>query len=131
MTTAKTVPNIVLDSGGSNQLTVYTELCEKTYVKSLIKITPPQSTANYGSGPKDTRIVDLLKIEIRFTVRGNINSADETKLENLMNNGGVFKFTWKSTDFNMNFEKLLIRNDIKSENDETPVMFTCLVGVNI
>lgn len=131
MTTAKTVNNIVLDSGGSNELTVYTESCEKIYSKVLIKITPPQSTANRASGPKDTKVADLLRIEIRFTVRGVIDSADETKIEALLNAGGVFKFTYKSTDFNVNFEKLSIKNDNKSENDETPILFTAIKGVDI
>ena len=75
MTAAKTDPNIVLDSGGDNALTVYTE--------------------------------------------------------NLINGGGVIKMTWKSTDFYLNFEKLTITNRSKTENDETPIMFVGLVGVNL
>lgn len=131
MVNAKSVANIILDSGGTNQLTIYTEQCEKVISKKLVGITPPQSSANYGSGPKDTKIVDLLRIETRFTVRGMIASADESKLENLMNKGGVLKFTWKSTDFYINFEKILITNDGKTENDETKIMFTALVGVSL
>ena len=131
MTNAKTVSNIVLDSGGDNQLTIYTESCEKIYSKKLIGITPPQSTANYDSGPKDTKIVDLLRIEIRFVVRGVIDSADESKVQNLMVGGGVIKLTWKGTDFNVNFEKITITNDNKTEHDETAVMFTSMVGVNL
>ncbi len=131
MTTAKTVSNIVLDSGGANQITIYTESCEKIKSKKLVGITPPQSTANYGSGPKNTKIVDLLRIETRFSVRGTIASADETKFENLMEAGGVLKMTYKSTDFFINFEKITITNDGKTENDETAIMFTSLVGVNL
>lgn len=131
MTTAKTVPNIVLDSGGTNELTIYTESCEKIYSKRLIGITPPQSTSNYSLGPKDTKIVDLLRIEVRFTVRGTIDSADESKIENLMNQGGVVKMTWNSADFDINFEKITVTNDTKTENDETAIMFTSLVGVNL
>lgn len=131
MTSAKTVSNIILDSGGSNQITIYTESCEKIKSKKLAGITPPQSTANYGSGPKDTKIVDLLRIETRFSVRGTIASADESKFENLMEVGGVIKMTYKSTDFYINFEKITITNDGKTENDETAIMFTSLVGVNL
>ncbi len=131
MTAAKTVSNIVLDTGGTNALTIYTESCEKIYSKVLTKVTPPQSSANRGSGPKDTKIVDLLRIEIRFAVRGTIDSADESKIQNLLTLGGVFKFTYKSTTYTVNFEKLSIRNDNRTENDETPVLFTVLVGVDI
>ncbi len=131
MTAAKTVSNIVLDTGETNALTIYTESCEKIYSKVLTKVTPPQSSANRASGPKDTKIVDLLRIEIRFAVRGTIDSADESKIQNLLTLGGVFKFTYKTVDYNVNFEKLSIRNDNKTENDETPVLFTALVGVDI
>jgi len=131
MTAAKTVSNIVLDSGGANQLTIYTELCEKIYSKKLLGITYATSTGNWSNGPNDTKIVDLLRIEIRFAVRGTIASADESKLQNLMIGGGVVKMTWKSADFYINFEKITITNDNKSENDETSVMFTALVGVNL
>jgi len=131
MTAAKTVPNIILDEGGSNELTVYTESCEKIYSKKIIGITPPQSTANYASGPKDTKIVDLLRIEVRFTVRGTIDSADETKLQTLFNAGGVFNMKWKGATLAINSEKLTITNDGKTENDETAIMYTALVGINL
>jgi len=131
MTSAKTVPNILLDESGSNELTVYTQSCEKIYSKKFTGITPPQSTANYGSGPKDTKIVDLLRIEVRFTVRGLINSADEAKIQNLFNAGGVFKMKYKTLTFTINMEKLTITNDSKTENDETPIMYTALVGINL
>ena len=131
MTAAKTVANIILDEGGTNALTVYTESCEKIYSKKLTAITPPQSTANKGSGPKDTKIVDLLRIEVRFSVRGKIASADESKMQNLFNAGGVFNMKWKGSTFVINSEKLTITNDNKSENDETAIMFTALVGVNL
>ena len=131
MTAAKTIANIILDEGGANALTVYTESCEKIYSKKLLGITPPQSTANYESGPKDTKIVDLLRIEIRFTVKGSIASADESKIQNLFNTGGVFNMLYKTATFSINSEKLTITNNGKTENDETEIMFTALVGVDL
>ncbi len=131
MTAAKTVPNIILDEGGTNALTVYTTSCEKIYSKKIVGVTPPQSTANYASGPKDTKIVDLLRIEVRFAVKGVINSADESKIQNLFNAGGVFNMKYKTIPFAINMEKLTITNDNKTENDETAIMYTCLVGVNM
>jgi len=131
MTAAKTVANIILDEGGTNALTIYTTSCEKIYSKKLTAITPPQSTANKGDGPKDTKIVDLLRIEVRFTVKGSIASADESKIQNLFNSGGVFNMKWNGTTYVINSEKLTITNDNKSENDETEIMFTALVGINL
>ena len=131
MTAAKTVANIILDEGETNALTVYTTSCEKIYSKKLLGITAPQSTANYESGPKDTKIVDLLRIEVRFTVKGVIDSADESKIQNLFIGGGVFNMKYKGSTFAINCEKLTITNDNKSENDETNIMFTALVGVNL
>jgi len=129
--TVKTIANIILDSGGTNELTVYTESCEKIYSKKLTAITPPQSTANKGDGPKDTKIVDLLRIEIRFTVKGSIDSDDISKIQNLFNSGSVFNMTWNGTTYAINSEKLTITDDNKTEQDETAIMFTALVGVNL
>ena len=131
MTAAKTIPNIILDSGGSNELTVYTTSAEKIYNKTLTKVTAPQSSANWASGPKDTKIVDLLRIETRYAVKGYIDSADETKLETLFNQGGVFNMTFKSSTFEINIEKLSIVDNNSNEQDETDIMFTAIVGVNL
>lgn len=131
MTNAKTIANIILDGGGDNDLTIYTTSCEKIYSKKVVAITPPQSTANYDAGPKDTKIVDLLRIEVRFSVKGSIDSADESKIQNLFNKGGVFNMEYKGTTFAINTEKLTITNDNKSEHDETTIMFTALVGINL
>lgn len=131
MTSAKTVPNIILDEGGTNELTIYTTSCEKIYSKKLTAITPPTSTANYGSGVKDTKIVDLLRIEVRFVVKGSIDSANESKMQTLFTTGGVFNMLYKTSTFVINAEKLTITNDNKAEHDETDIMFTAVVGVNL
>lgn len=131
MATIKTIADIVLASGETNELTIYVTQCEKIISKKFIKITPPTSTANYDAGAKDTKIVDLLTIETRFTVNGYINSADESKIENLINAGGTFTMLWNSTTFNINTEKISITNSNSEEQDETRIMFTALVGVNL
>lgn len=126
-----TTSNMVLGTGGS-AVTVYTENVRKIYSKTLTKITPPQSTSNWASGPKPTKIVDLLIIEIRFLVIGHINSTDQTALEGLLTAGGVFNMTWKGDNYNINMEKFeIVDADSKKENDELSVTFTTLVGVNI
>lgn len=130
MTAAEDIPNIILGAD-AGVVTVYTEKVEKIYSKKLVGITAPQSTANKGDGPKDTKIVDLLRIEVRFTVRGIIEDTDQAKVETLFNQGGVYNMTWDGSDFNINIEKLSIGKDAKNEASEKSIMFTCLVGVDI
>lgn len=131
MTSAKTVANIILDEGGDNELTVYTTSCEKVYSKVLKGITPPQNRSNYKLGPKDTRIMDTLRVERRFVVKGSIDSANESKIENLFNAGGIFSMKWKDITFSINQGKLAITDDNKAEHDETAIMFTALIGINL
>lgn len=119
----------VIDVGGSNQLTVYDEKIEYVLTKTLIKINPPTSTANWTNGPKDTKVIDLLRIDELYNVTGHINSADESKLKGAAKAGGVLNVTIKGASYTANFEKLTIANDGR-ENDELPVMFTLVIGVN-
>ena len=72
-----------------------------------------------------------MRIEIRYVVRGVIDSADESKIEDLFTGGGVFNMTYKGSTFSVNVEKLSIKDSNNKENDETEVMFTALVGVNL
>lgn len=127
----KTIANITLGTGGS-AVTVYVTQCEKVMKKTIVAVTPGQSTANKSLGPKSTKIVDLQRIETRFVVSGYIDGADESKFEALMTGGGVFNLTWKLVDYNVNFEQFSIKEGGKAgEQDETDITFTALVGVNI
>jgi len=129
MTAADDIPNITL---GPDAITVYTTSVEKIYSKKLVGVTPGQSSANWASGPKDTLIVDLLRVEIRFTVRGSIDSADQVAMENLFISGGVFDMVWDGTTYSIDMEKstFTVAAD-KGEQDEKDILFTALVGVNI
>jgi len=133
MTDAKTVTVIVLDSGGTNEFTIYPTRVEDVRNKVLDKITAPQDTETAG-GPNDTLILDLLQVEKRYIVKGYCASADLAKLKNVFNDGGVVKFTYQGLpDEYINFEKLQIVEDIKrsGEQDETEIIFTAIVGVNL
>ena len=133
MTAAKTVTVIVLDSGGTNELTIYPQRIEEVHNKVLSKITEPIDTAEYTEGPNATLILDLLQVEKRYTVTGFCSSSDVAKLRNVFNAGGVVKFTYQSADQNINFEKLQIVEDTRSEGeqDQTKVVFTALVGEDL
>ena len=131
MTTAKIIGNITLDAGGINEMPVYVISFEKIYAKKLTSITAPQSTANWESGPNETKIVDLLRLETRFSVNGFVDSADESKLDNLIKAGGVINLLWNSVTYTCNFEKVSTLDTNQEEQDETKVLFTCIVGGNI
>jgi len=133
MTAAK---NIILDKDGTNELTVYTTTVEELQSKNLIVIAFPQSKANWASGPKTVKHVDLLRITQRFNIDGIILSSDREKFKNLMNQGGVFAFDYNGDSFTVNFEKFSIkqRPEDDTENvqpDNYDVKFSVVVGENI
>ena len=131
MTAARTRSNIILGTG-DDAITVYTTRCKKTYIKTLVKINPPQSSSNWGSGVKDTKMVDLLRIEVRFTINGYVASADQSGLEALITAGGTFNMAWNSTDYEINSDKLeIIEDSSDGEQDEMGIMMTAIVGIDI
>lgn len=128
---------IVLDSGGQN-LTVYTSRVEQITNKMLAPLTFPQTGQNYAEGPKDTKILDLLRIQTRFNIDGKIIFTDKSKLTNINNAGGVFTMDYAGTSYNVNFEKFAIMDDSgkidrKGVNDPEwlGVKFSVLVGENL
>ena len=81
--------NIILDKGGSNELTVYTTIVEEIMNNKVTKVVPATGTANAGSGPKDVKLVNLLKVTNLFIIDGRILSTDRTKIKNVFNAGGT------------------------------------------
>ena len=131
MTTGRSTTIIVMDNGGANQHTCYTTKIEESYTATLTNITPPKSSANWSSGPNDTKIVDLLRMERRFSVDGLIDSADRAKLRALFKSGGVFTMTYDGESISFKMDKLTITDSGDERQDEFPVKFTGIVGVNL
>ncbi len=125
-----TVDNVIMDSGGSNQFTIDTTRVERDWIKQLVNITPPQSSSNFGSGPKSTIIVDLLRVEKRFTITGSVAEADRNKPINVMEVGGTVVMSWDSTSWTVNVEKVNVVKDTR-EDDNWEVKMSVLVGVNL
>lgn len=130
MTQADDVDNIIIGTGGG-AVTIYTELVEHIYAKIFTNISPPQSSANWASGPKSTKIVDLLRLTIKFTVRGSIESTDTSKVQTLLFAGGVFNMTWDGNNYNINVEKLVLTKGKSGEQNKRDIFFTCVVGVDV
>lgn len=132
--------NILLDSTGTNELTVYCTKIEEIFTKTLIKIMPGTSTGNYASGVKKTKIVDLLRIDHMFNINGYIDSADRAKMRNIIQAGGVFAVVYAGTSYNCNIEKLSILEQANFQIDsgspsdnpsQYDVTFSLVVGENI
>lgn len=126
MTAVEDVPNATL--GG---VTINTEMVEKIISKKLITVTAPQSSGNWAAGKKATKIIDLLRIETRFTIRGTITNTDAPTLESANEAGGVMSLVWDGTTYQVNTEKLGITKHAKNEASLRDVMITCIEGVNM
>ena len=67
---------------GGKTVTVYTDTVAENFTNKIFIITPVQSAANQASGPKDNKIVDLLRIVHQFVIKGYIiGTADKTVKE--------------------------------------------------
>lgn len=124
------IDNITLDKNGSNSITIYTVECEDITNKLVKVIKPGQSSSNWGSGPKENRIVDLLRIEQRFKVTGHIDYADKAKLKAIQRAGGTAVMEWDSEDFDINIDKCVIKKG-KRDDDSWDIDFTCVTGEDI
>ena len=142
--------NVILQKDGV-QLTIdtYGEP-EHNLVKKLTSITTPTQKQNWGSGPQDTKILDLLIIEERFNFDGYISQgaysgdthsdiADrKDDLVNMFKAGGVITVQWDGKTFTANMEKLNVRKVIDDDNPDKYdgevgyiVKFTLIKGVDM
>lgn len=116
---------------------------EEILNKQLEKITPPTTKQNYTSGPNDTKIVDLLRIEQRINIDGHLitdgTSTASTKKSDLISAfkaGGQITMTYEGSDITGNIEKLQIGKHVsdgiepKTNEIGYNVKFTFLRGVD-
>lgn len=122
------------------QVTIATERDEENLTKQLILLTIPQSTSNYAAGKKDTKGIDLLRIEERLTIDGSLatgmtattsmdvgdgdgtqtytestNASDKkVDLKAIFKGGGAVWMTYLDGTFRVHLEKM----SIVSENKE-------------
>ena len=121
-----------LYAAANDVVIVYTEHVEEIYVKALTPISPPQSSANWASGPKDTKIVDLLRLTIKLSVKGSIDTSDITAMKDIIKAGGVFGCRYDGEDYDVNTDKFVFTKSTKfGEQDERQVQFTALKGVDV
>ena len=116
---------------------------EEVLTKNLIKITPPKTSINWSNGKNDTKMVDLLVIEERFTINGTLatglgtggsfdvgdgqgsktyveqtNASDKRDdLKAIFLAGGTMWLTWQDSTVQINCDKLQINPDNKEGSE--------------
>ena len=127
MTTLDNPANLVFDNGGANEITIYTSNVEEIKTKILRLVKIPKSKANRASGPNATKVLDLLRVEHRFTIRGLMDVSDKTDLDVLFDKGGPVNMLWETVTYSVNIEKYAyIKKD--NENSERDITITLVVG---
>jgi hypothetical protein len=63
---------------GNYLMTVFSDTVAENLTNKLFYITPPQSKGNQGSGKKETKVVDLLRITHQFVIKGYICGSATT-----------------------------------------------------
>lgn len=136
----------VLDNGGPNQVTIYSTEIKHYLRKTIINILAPTSSSNWNSGPKQTKIVDLLRIEERYQLSGFVDGyLNLQKFNNVIKAGGTVllaittteTFNGTTTTYSDSYAVNLDATDdtfnprTNGSQVERPVTFTCIVGVNL
>lgn len=132
--------NSAVTSAHLKQVTIATERDEENLNKNLILVDFPTATSNKADGKKDTKAMDLLRIQERVTIDGSLvtglgtsgsfdvgyglgsatyteqtNASDKkTDLKAIFKGGGVEYMTYEGTTYRVHLEKI----SIQSENKE-------------
>lgn len=110
------VSELTLAKGGTT-VTIYTVTVAENFTNKIFIITPAQASQNQASGPKDNKIVDLLRIVHQFVIKGYIASSATRTAKQVKDDlvsiyegagavGGVTTLTYDSDNFNGYVEKL-------------------------
>src|SRR3990167_10832370 len=140
--------NIVLSKDGT-QVTLSTTMDEEILTKVVVSITYPNSKANWGSGAKDVKLLDLQRIERKISVEGwlangfgsgdtNSNATDKkTNLRTIFKSGGTISMTYEGSTFTGIMDKLAIKRVADDSESNPPdkgeyfVKFSIIEGVNL
>ena len=104
---------------GAYTITIHTVEATEDYANKL-RVTPiPQTKQNQSSGPKDTKIADLLMITHNLLIRGHISATSDKTAKEVLDDlkeifkgaetsGGNATITYDGDSLNMFPEKLTI-----------------------
>ena len=140
--------NVILSKNGI-QVTLSTTMDEEILNNAAQAITYPNSKANWGSGAKDVKILDLQRIERKISVEGwlangfgsgdtNSNATDKkTNLRTIFKSGGTTSMTYEGSTFTGIMDKLAIKRVADDSESNPPdkgeyfVKFSIIEGVNL
>lgn len=127
----KTTGDEYLITDSATVVVVYVEHMDEVGNKILKIIKAGRGSAKWELGPQDASILDLLRVEFRYSVRGFIASSDKVNFFALLKKGGIFNMTWDGGNHDVNIDKLSIAKGAKfGEQDERRVIFTVIEGVD-
>jgi len=117
---------------------------EEILNKIITKITPPQSSNNWDSGPKDTLIVDLLRLEQWINIDGDLitdttssSSVKKKALKAAVKAGGVVTLTYDGEPVTGSIEKISFSKIVSDGMEPTDgevgytVKFTFIRGIDL
>lgn len=82
---------ITLSKGGIT-VTVHTEEVNDNFGSKIFIITPAQSSSNQADGPKDAKVVDLLRVTHTIVIKGNlVGTATKTAVQIKQDLVNIFK----------------------------------------
>ena len=134
--------NITISKGGITVTVITNEVTEEDANKLMV-LPIPQTSQNQSSGPKDTKIVDLLRITHTIVVKGYITPTDTLTAKEVKDNlrslargasttGGPCSVVYDSDTYNMYIEKLIIAEKPTDYSDSsTPDIIKYEVAITL
>jgi hypothetical protein len=139
--------NEITISKGAYSATIYAIKIEDGYKNKIFIITPGTGKSNQTGGPKDNKIVDLLRLTRSFRIDGYILSntvkSDIIKIiEGANIDGGSTTFTFSeggdATSFQVFFEDCVFRYESQDEPTNPPdnhgkhqISLTLIKGISV
>jgi hypothetical protein len=123
------MPNEVILSKGSYSTTVYTRRIEDGFKNKLTTITPAKGKGSQADGPKDTKVVDLLRLTRSFRIDGFVlSNTDKSNLIKIVEgagiNGGTITLTFSeggdATSFDVFIESIIFVYESQDEPSSPP-----------
>jgi len=131
---------------GTDIVYIGTYNVDENIINTLKVITVPTT----GSTPETSKILNLNRVEDRFTITGSLNygklNSSETKtsakdkkdlLKTMFAKGSVVVLNYESTDYNVAVEKFNIKDKASDNSDSQDgevvynVIITCVVGGDV
>lgn len=113
---------------GNYDVDVHAEKFSESFKNKIFDITPAQTQQNQSSGPKETKLVDLLRIKHQIKIKAwitptNTKTAKQVKKELIKihqggeTDGGTIEMTYDGDTYSGIIESLTIDEESDDAND--------------